>query len=127
MYKSIDTVRSHKIDKHKRGVGGKKVYGVIYELITVAGLGVNRAGVFVVVIVVVVRDTSRIIIITVDVLSQSHEVGFLAGCLGCGDDFITIALGGSGIAVRKRVRKSLEVRALSMAHATAACIAVAAV
>ena len=93
--------------------------------ITVAWLGVD--GCVVVVVVVIVRDTSRIIILAVDALSHSHEVGFLGGFLGFGDDFISIALGGSGIAVRKRVSKSLEVRALSTAHTTVACIAVAAV
>jgi hypothetical protein len=61
-------------------------------------------------------------------LSHSHEVGFaigfLVGVLSVGDDVI---FGSSGIAVRKRFSKSLEVRALGAAHTTAACIAVAAV
>ena len=62
------------------------------------------------------------IIIAVDTLSQSHEVGFLAGFLGCGDEFITMALSGSGVAVRKRLSESLEVRALGTAHTAAAGI-----
>jgi hypothetical protein len=55
----------------------------------------------------VIRDTSLIIASHID--GHVHEVGFLGGLLGVGNDRIPIALGGGGVSMRKRVSEGFKV------------------